>query len=42
MKRKLKLMVDPDVVRRVAISLYEGEINMVIHADGEQFNYIPR
>ena len=34
-KRKLKLMgVDPDVVRRVAISLYEGEINMVIHADG--------
>lgn len=34
-KRKLKLMgVDPDVVRKVAISLYEGEINMVIHADG--------
>jgi len=34
-KRKLKLMgVDPDTVRKVAISLYEGEINMVIHASG--------
>jgi anti-sigma regulatory factor (Ser/Thr protein kinase) len=34
-KRKLKLMgVDPDIVRRVAISLYEGEINMVIHSYG--------
>lgn len=34
-KRKLKLMgVDPDIVRKVAISLYEGEINMVIHASG--------
>jgi anti-sigma regulatory factor (Ser/Thr protein kinase) len=34
-KRKLKLMgVDPEIVRRVAISLYEGEINMVIHSYG--------
>ncbi|TAH67504.1 MAG: anti-sigma regulatory factor [Anaerolineaceae bacterium] len=34
-KRNLKLMgVDPDIVRRVAISLYEGEINMVIHSNG--------
>ncbi|NLP17115.1 MAG: anti-sigma regulatory factor [Clostridiales bacterium] len=34
-KRKLKLMgVDPDIVRKVAISLYEGEINMVIHSYG--------
>lgn len=24
----------PDVIRRVAIAMYEGEINMVIHADG--------
>ena len=34
-KRTLKqLGFDPDVVRRVAIAMYEGEINMVIHADG--------
>lgn len=34
-KRKLKLMgVDPDIIRKVAISLYEGEINMVIHSYG--------
>lgn len=24
----------PEVVRKVAIAMYEGEINMVIHADG--------
>lgn len=24
----------PDVIRKVAISMYEGEINMVIHANG--------
>ncbi len=24
----------PDVIRRVAIAMYEAEINMVIHADG--------
>ena len=34
-KRKLKqLGFAPDVVRRVAIAMYEGEINMVIHAGG--------
>lgn len=34
-KKTLKqLGVDPTVIRKVAISLYEGEINMVIHADG--------
>jgi anti-sigma regulatory factor (Ser/Thr protein kinase) len=34
-KKKLKqLGFPPDVVRRAAISLYEGEINMVIHASG--------
>ena len=34
-KKKLKLMgVPTDVVRKVAIALYEGEINMVIHANG--------
>ena len=25
---------DPDAIRRVAIAMYEAEINMVIHADG--------
>ena len=35
LKRKLKrLGFDPDVVRRAAIAMYEGEINMVIHAGG--------
>lgn len=29
-----QLGYDPNVIRRVAIAMYEGEINMVIHADG--------
>lgn len=29
-----QLGVSPDVIRKVAIALYEGEINMVIHANG--------
>lgn len=29
-----QLGFDPGVVRRVAIAMYEGEINMVIHANG--------
>ena len=29
-----KLGYDPDAIRRVAIAMYEGEINMVIHANG--------
>lgn len=34
-KRKLKQLGFPsDLVRRVAIAMYEGEINMVIHAGG--------
>ena len=34
-KKKLRqLGFAPDVIRRVAIAMYEGEINMVIHADG--------
>lgn len=34
-KGKLKKMgVPPEVVRKVAIAMYEGEINMVIHAHG--------
>lgn len=34
-KSKLKKMgIPPEVVRKVAIAMYEGEINMVIHANG--------
>lgn len=34
-KGKLKKMgVPPEAVRKVAIAMYEGEINMVIHANG--------
>lgn len=34
-KSKLKQMgVSPEIVRKVAIAMYEGEINMVIHAFG--------
>lgn len=29
-----KLGLPPEVIRKVAISMYEGEINMVIHAGG--------
>ena len=29
-----KLGLPPDVIRRASICMYEGEINMVIHADG--------
>ena len=29
-----QLGFDPDIIRRVAIAMYEGEINMVIHASG--------
>ena len=35
LKNMLKqLGVSPDVVRKVSIAMYEGEINMVIHAEG--------
>ena len=34
-KKKLRqLGFPPDVIRRVSIAMYEGEINMVIHANG--------
>ena len=29
-----KLGLPPEVIRRASICMYEGEINMVIHADG--------
>lgn len=35
MKKRLKqLGLNPNIIRRVAIAMYEAEINMVIHADG--------
>lgn len=34
-KKKLRqLGVDPTIIRRVSIAMYEGEVNMVIHANG--------
>ena len=34
-KKRLKALgYDTDAIRRVAIAMYEAEINMVIHADG--------
>lgn len=34
-KKKLRqLGFAPDIIRRVSIAMYEGEINMVIHANG--------
>jgi anti-sigma regulatory factor (Ser/Thr protein kinase) len=29
-----KLNIAPDIIRKVSIAMYEGEINMVIHANG--------
>ena len=33
-----ELGFDPDVVRNVSIAMYEGEINMVIHAGGGEID----
>mgnify|MGYP005776250829 CR=1 FL=1 len=38
-KRQLKkLGINADIVRRVAIAMYEAEINMVIHANGGEID----
>ena len=35
MKKKLRMLgIDANIIRRCAICMYEGEINMVIHANG--------
>lgn len=40
-KKKLKQMgVDPEIIRKVSIAMYEGEINMVIHASGGTIDVI--
>ena len=34
-KKNLRALgIDPEIIRRVSIAMYEGEINMVIHAHG--------
>ena len=35
-----QLNFDSDTIRRVSVAMYEGEINMVIHADGGQADVI--
>ncbi len=40
-KQMLKqLGISPEIIRRVAIAMYEGEINMVIHANGGYIDVI--
>ena len=35
LKKTLRqLSIPPDIIRKVAVAMYEGEINMVIHANG--------
>lgn len=33
-KNLRRLGISPEIIRRVSIAMYEGEINMVIHANG--------
>ena len=34
-KKNLRALgIPPEIIRKVSIAMYEGEINMVIHADG--------
>ena len=33
-KNLRKLGISPEIIRKISIAMYEGEINMVIHADG--------
>ena len=33
-KNLRQIGIDPETIRRVSIAMYEGEINMVIHAGG--------
>jgi anti-sigma regulatory factor (Ser/Thr protein kinase) len=41
LKSSLKKMgVNPEIVRKVAIAMYEGEINMVIHATGGKIDVV--
>ena len=41
LKSSLKKMgVNPTIIRKVAIAMYEGEINMVIHATGGKIDVV--
>lgn len=33
-KNLRQLGIEPEIIRRISIAMYEGEINMVIHANG--------
>ena len=33
-KNLRQIGIDPEIIRRVSIAMYEGEINMVVHAGG--------
>ena len=33
-KNLRQIGISPDIIKRVSIAMYEGEINMVIHAKG--------
>ena len=35
-----KIGVDPEAIRKVSISMYEAEINMVIHANGGEIDVL--
>ena len=37
-KNLRQLGIDPETIRRVSIAMYEGEINMVIHAGGGEID----
>ena len=37
-KNLRQLGIDPETIRRVSIAMYEGEINMVIHANGGEID----
>lgn len=39
-KNLRQLGIDPETIRRVSIAMYEGEINMVIHAGGGEADVI--
>jgi anti-sigma regulatory factor (Ser/Thr protein kinase) len=39
-KNLRQLGFDPEIIRKVSIAMYEGEINMVIHAKGGQADVI--
>lgn len=39
-KNLRQLGIDPETIRRVSITMYEGEINMVIHAGGGEAEVI--